>query len=111
MQVYLQISGQKSTLSTIRIFEFRLRVRKGGPWFRVSVVLISHISVRWIFGGLVSNLHNWGCIMGSGRGSFGDLGCGGWDVDGTGFRGRGLYLHPLCLISNFSFLPSLIEFQ
>ena len=107
MQVYLQISGQKSTLSTIRIFEFRLRVRKGGPWFRVSVVLISHISVRWIFGGLVSNLHNWGCIMGSGRGNFGDLGCGGWDVGVTGVLGQGLYLHTLYKAWKVADLPSL----
>ena len=74
-------------------------------------------SVRWIFGGLVSCLHNWGCIMGGRRGNLGDLGCGGWDVGGTGVRGRGLYSHTLykawkvvdlssltfkCLISDFS---------
>ena len=91
MQVYLQISGQKSTLSTIRIFEFRLRVRKGGPWFRVSVVLISHISVRWIFGGLVSNPHNWGVLWGVGVGTLGIWGVGAGMWAGRGF-GVGVFI-------------------
>ena len=52
-------------------------------------------SVHWVFGVLVSILHNWGCIMGGRRGNFGDLGCGGWDVSGTGVRGQGFYLHTL----------------
>ena len=45
--------------------------------------------------------------MGSGRGNFGDLGCGGWDVGVTGVRGQGLYLHTLYKAWKVADLPSL----
>ena len=95
MQVYLQKSGQNSTLSTILIFEFRLRVRKGGPWFRVWVVLIS----RPLYVGSLGVLcltHIIGVYYGEwawelwGSGVWG-LGCGRDEGSGSG----SLFTHPL----------------
>ena len=52
-------------------------------------------SVHWVFGVLVSILHNWGVLWGVGTGVFGDPVCGGWDVGGAEVRNRGFYLHTL----------------